>query len=84
MSDIDDELDPEPFTLDDFRQGLELLAAESPEVWWGGFYDIDHPVGNLNASLCDAISVLEESLDAPSILMLEVRGFGDLRLQVGR
>ena len=40
-------------------------------------------VGNLNASLCDAISVLEESLDAPSILMLEVRGFGDLRLQVG-
>ena len=35
--------DPEPFTLDDFRRGLELLAAESPEDWWGGFHDIDHP-----------------------------------------
>mmetsp|Transcript_3757 Transcript_3757/g.7976 ORF Transcript_3757/g.7976 Transcript_3757/m.7976 type:complete len:221 (-) Transcript_3757:200-862(-) len=73
--------DPEPFTLDDFRRGLELLAAESPEDWWGGFHDIDHPVGNLNASLCDAISALPDALDAPSILMLEVRGFGELRLQ---
>ena len=40
--------DPEPFTLDDFRRGLELLAAESPENWWGGFHDIDHP----GASAC--------------------------------
>jgi len=65
------------FSSAEFRRGLQILAAGNPEEWWD-FQDIEHPVGNLNAALLEAVSAQCPHLPRHS---LDIVCFGTVHLQ---
>lgn len=65
------------FSSADFRRGLHILATGNPEEWCD-FHDIEHPVGNLNAVLLEAVSAQSPHLHRQS---LDVAWFGTFHLQ---